>query len=226
MSTASGVEIWEWAEYYCPWCYITAVRMHDVASEYRDRVKFKIRAFPLEVYGSGPAPRDILEQEWWLAALQEPAAPFAPYRGDDFPTTTLPAFEAVWCAQLQDEDLAFDLDLRIRRAFFAESRNIGRRDVITELAAEVGLDMLSFTRRFESGEAREAVLEEGRIGKEQFHVRSTPTVMLADGTRLDLPIAPLEMRNRKIVSVGPLPCYGESCRAATRDLFEQALSRS
>jgi predicted DsbA family dithiol-disulfide isomerase len=26
-------EVWEWAEYYCPWCYITAVRLHRVQQE-------------------------------------------------------------------------------------------------------------------------------------------------------------------------------------------------
>ncbi len=28
MKTEASVELWEWAEYYCPWCYIAAVRLH------------------------------------------------------------------------------------------------------------------------------------------------------------------------------------------------------
>ena len=40
------------------------------------------------------APRDILEQEWWLAAIQEPEADFSRFAGDDWPNTTLPAFQA------------------------------------------------------------------------------------------------------------------------------------
>ncbi|HVB64514.1 MAG TPA: DsbA family protein [Nitrolancea sp.] len=223
--TATNVpEVWEWAEYYCPWCYITAVRLHQALPEYQGRVKLRIRPFPLEVLGGGPAPRDILEQEWWLAALQEPTAAFALYEGDDWPTTTLPAFEAFWCALQQDEALALNYDLRIRRAFFAESRNIGRREVLFELAEAVGLDMAAFLRTFESGKAREAVLAEGRIGKQQFGVRGTPTVMLADGSRLKPPIAFPKMQQRKIVAIGPLPCCGDGCRDATRGLFEQALA--
>jgi predicted DsbA family dithiol-disulfide isomerase len=100
--------------------------------EYEGRVR--VRPFPLEVAGSGPAPRDILEQEWWLAAIQEPAADFAPYEGDDWPTTTLPAFEATWFAFRQGEEVGSDYDLRVRRAFFAEGRNIGRREVLLEIA--------------------------------------------------------------------------------------------
>lgn len=191
--------------------------------EYRGRVRFRVRPFPLEVVGGEAAPRDILEQEWWLAALQEPAARFVPFQGDEWPTTTLPAFEAVWCATQQNEDSAHAYDLRIRQAFFAESRNIGRRDVLLALAEEVGLDMQAFVRAFDSGVARAAVLEECRVGQEQYRVRGTPTLMLADGTRLHPPIAFPVMRERKVVAVGKLPCCGEGCLDATRALVEQAL---
>ncbi len=194
--------------------------------EYQGRVRFRIRPFPLEVAGDeGAAPRDILEQEWWLAALQQPDASFAPFQGDDWPTTTLPAFDAVWCAAQQDESLAHAYDLRIRRAFFAESRNIGRREVLQALAEEVGLDMPAFVRDFDSGVARAAVLEECQMGRERYRVRGTPTLMLPDGTKLRPPIAFPVMRQRRVVAVGRLPCCGESCLAATRALIEQALQR-
>lgn len=192
--------------------------------EYQGRVRFRIRPFPLEVAGSeGAAPRDILQQEWWLAALQEPEAKFAPYQGDDWPTTTLPAFDAVWCAAQQDEKRAHTYDLRIRQAFFAESRNIGRREVLLALAEEVGLEMAALVRAFDSGAARAAVLNELRIGQEQYRVRGTPTLMLADGTRLRPPIAFPVMRERRVAAVGRLPCCGDGCLDATRALLEQAL---
>ncbi len=199
------------------------MRLHTIIPEYQGRVRLRIRPFPLEVADGEAAPRDILEQEWWLAALQEPQARFAPFQGDEWPTTTLPAFEAVWCATEQNEDLAHAYDLRIRQAFFAESRNIGRRDVLLALAEEVGLDMQAFVRAFDSGVARAKVLEERRIGQEQYRVRGTPTLMLADGTKLRSPIAFPVMRERKVVAVGKLPCCGESCLDATRALIERAL---
>src|SRR5215212_5295048 len=191
--------------------------------EYEGRVRVRMRPFPLEALGSGAAPRDILEQEWWLAAIQEPAADFAPYEGDDWPATTLPAFEAAWCAFRQGEEAGHDYDLRVRRAFFAEGRNIGRREVLLEVAEEAGLDLRRFERAFQSGEAREAVLEEGRLGKERYRVRGTPTLMLSDGTRLRHPITFPTIKERKVVGVKPLPCCGEGCLDATRDLFEDAL---
>jgi predicted DsbA family dithiol-disulfide isomerase len=193
--------------------------------EYRGRVRLRTRPFPLEVAGGEAAPRDILAQEWWLAALQEPAAAFAPYQGDDWPTTTLPASDAAWCAFQQGDAAGFDYDLRVRRAFFAQSRNIGRREVLLEIAQEAGLDLPAFTRALDSGAARAAVLEEARLGRERYGVRGTPTVMLADGTKLRHPIAFPRMHERRVVGVMPLPCCGEGCLDATRALFEQALQQ-
>jgi thioredoxin-related protein len=92
-----------------------------------------------------------------------------------------------------------------------------------ELANEAGLDMNHFTRLFNSGEAHTAVLEEGRLGKEIYKVRGTPTIMLADGKKLRHPMAYPNIENEKILSVGKLPCCGEGCYEATRALFEQAL---
>lgn len=224
MENGNIPEVWEWAEYYCPWCYVAAVRLHKIMPEYQGRVKLRQRAFPLELYGGGPPDRSELELEIWLAALQEPEAVFKPFK-EDWPATTLPAFEGAWCAFQQDEASGHDFDLRIRRAFFAEGRNIGQRKVILELAREAGLDMDHFTRLFNSGEAHTAVVEEGRLGKEVYSVRGTPTVMLADGKKLRHPIAYANIQNGRILSVGKLPCCGGGCYEATRALFEQALKR-
>jgi hypothetical protein len=198
------------------------VRLHKIIPEYQGRVRLVERAFPLEVYGGGPPDREELELEIWLAALQEPDAIFKPF-GRDWPATTLPAFEAAWCAFQQGETVGREFDLRIRRAFFAESRNIGKREVMLELAREAGLDMDQFTRYFNHGEAHTAVLDEGRRGQELYNVRGTPTIMLGDGTKLRHPMAYANIRDGKIISVGRLPCSGEGCYQLTRELFEKAL---
>ncbi len=191
--------------------------------EFRGRVTLRIRAFPLELIDGESAPRDILEQEWWLAAIQEPATHFAPYSGQDWPTTTLPAFEAAWCAARQGEDAFANFDLRVRRAFFGEGRNIGRPEVLREIAEEAGLDGTRFEQDFASGEARPAVIEEAKLGRERYRVRGTPTLMLADGTKLRHPIAYPHMEERRVVGVAAPPCCGEGCLEATRAMIEQAL---
>jgi predicted DsbA family dithiol-disulfide isomerase len=191
--------------------------------ELQGRATLRIRPFPLELIDGESAPRDILEQEWWLAAIQEPAAAFAPHSGDDWPTTTLPAFEAAWCAARQGEEALATYDLRVRQAFFSEGRNIGKWDVLREIAAETGLDRQRFDQDLAAGQARSAVVEEARLGRERYRVQGTPTLMLADGTKLRHPIAYPQMEERKVVGVAALPCCGEGCLEATRAVIEQAV---
>jgi predicted DsbA family dithiol-disulfide isomerase len=202
---------------------VAAVRLHAIMPELQGRATLRIRPFPLELIDGESAPRDILEQEWWLAAIQEPAAAFAPHSGDDWPTTTLPAFEAAWCAARQGEEALATYDLRVRQAFFSEGRNIGKWDVLREIAAETGLDRQRFDQDLAAGQARSAVVEEARLGRERYRVQGTPTLMLADGTKLRHPIAYPQMEERNVVGVAALPCCGEGCLEATRAVIEQAV---
>lgn len=223
MTESGPAEIWQWGEYYCPWTYVATARLRAVMPELQGRATLRLRPYPLELIDGYAAPRDILEQEWWLAAIQEPSAPFAPYRGDDWPTTTLPAFEAAWCAARQGDDAFADYDIRVRRAFFAEGRNIGKPEVLREIAEEAGLDLPHFDRDLASGQARPAIVEEARLGREQYRVRGTPTLMLASGKKLRHPLAYPDMEERQVVSVSALPCCGEGCLEATREIIERVL---
>lgn len=83
--------------------------------------------------------------------------------------------------------------------------------------------MNHFIHLLESGKGRAAVLTEGRLGKEMYNVHGTPTIMLANGTKLRHPIAYAQIKDDKILAVGKLPCCGNGCYAVTRDLFENAL---
>ena len=199
------------------------MRLHRIGKEYEDRVTVRTRFFPLELLRPGGPSRPLLEQEWWLAAIQEPTAAFAPYPVDDWPTTTLPAFDAVWAASRQGHVIGMDYDLRVRRAFFGEGRNIGRPEILLDIAREASLDVPRFQLDVGSQEARAAVVEESRIGREQFSVHGTPTLTLADGTHLKLPIAIPRIQAHRIVAIAPLECVGEACSDSFRALFERAL---
>jgi len=191
--------------------------------EYTGRVRVRERAFPLEVFTNEPPIREELEVEKWLAAQQESLAEFHPYEGATYPTTTLPAFDAAWCACQQGEQDGHDYDLRLRKAFFAQSRNIEKRQVLIEIAEEAGLDLARFTQQLDSGVARKHVLEEGQLGRDRYRVHGAPTIMLADGTKLRHPIPYPKMEHGKILQVAPLPCHGEGCLEITRGFFEKAL---
>lgn len=224
MSESLPVELWQWGEYYCPWTYIAVVRLRQVMPALEGRVTLRLRPYPLELIDGFAAPRDVLAQEWWLAAIQEPHAAFSAHSGDDWPTTTLPAFEAAWCAARQGEEAFADFDLRVRRAFFAEGRDIGSREVMHEIARESVLDRARFDSDFSSGAALPAVVEEARLGREQYRVRGTPTLMLSNGKKIRHPMAYPRMENDVITAISPLTCAGKDCIAATRANIEAALA--
>jgi predicted DsbA family dithiol-disulfide isomerase len=200
------------------------VRLHRIGKEYEGGVTLRTRFFPLELLRPGGPLRSLLEEEWWLAAIQEPEAQFTPYESDDWPMTTFPAFDAAWAASRQGIETGADYDMRIRRAFFADGRNIGRREVLLDIAREAAIDVARFEGDFDSPEARAAVTEESRIGREQFRVRGTPTLTLADGTHLRLPIAYPRIRDNRVVGIARLECVGDGCSDAMRGLFERALA--
>ncbi len=199
------------------------MRPRQVEKEYEGRVRVRTRAFPLQLLGAPVAPRGLLAEEWWLAAVQEPAAEFQAFTGDDWPTTTLPAFIAVRAVADEDEALAHELDMRVRRAFFAESQNIGKEEVLLELVRDVGGDPAHVARAFSDPVVRAAVEEEFQLGRTRYGVRGTPTLMLEDGTRLHMPMATPRIVNERIMGVHKQTCLGEECLQATRGLFEQAL---
>lgn len=199
------------------------MRLRQIEPEYEGRVRVRTRAFPLELFGRPAAPRGLLTEEWWVAAVQEPAAKFSAFTHDDWPTTTLPAFMAVHAVEKTDAHLAHLLDFRIREAFFAESRNIGKPDVILDLVREAGGDVPLVERALRDDSVREAVRAEWDRGRKEFGVRGTPTLMLEDKTRLHLPIAEPRAKDGHIISIGAITCIGDACREATRQLFEQAL---
>ena len=124
----------------------------------------RTRFFPLELLRPGGPSRQLLEEEWWLAAIQEPDAEFARYPEADWPTTTLPAFDAAWAARNQGSAVGTDYDLRVRRAFFAEGRNIGRPEILLEITREASLDLSRFQRDVASSDAMRSLFDRALVG--------------------------------------------------------------
>ena len=96
-------------------------------------------------------------------------------------------------------------------------------EVMLEIAQEAGLDMRRFERDFADPTVRAEVLDEAHRGYDAYDVRGTPTLMLEDGTFLHHAFATADFENDRISAVQPLPCCGDGCLDATRDLIKMAL---
>src|SRR2546422_5744951 len=90
--------------------------------------------------------------------------------------------------------------------------------VLLDLAREAELDLTRFQAQWESGAARTAVLAEATLGRERYGVRGTPTLTLADGTHLKVPIAFPRLEKRRVVGISQPPRGGAGGGRASHPL--------
>lgn len=154
------LEVLMYADYICPWCYISAVRLRRVANDFGDRIRFTWKAFPI-IFGNLPA-MPITEhsrRDRQKASAQEPAATFIDWPADKtYVSTSMRALEAMKCAIAQNRALADKYHWALYRAFFAQGEDISEPSVLIRIAAECGLDLNRLSRDFVTGMGQPAVM--------------------------------------------------------------------
>lgn len=173
-----------------------------------DRVRFDVRAFPLEVVNERPTPFTVLAREMATLCQVEPGAGWQPWANDPttWPVTTLPAMEAVEAAKEQGLEASEHLDAELRRAFFGASRCISMRDVILDVARGCGrVDADALAEALDDGRARRAMLEGYWAASDV--VKGSPHLFLPDGTDAHNP--GLEFHWEGAVGVGDVVIDGD-----------------
>jgi predicted DsbA family dithiol-disulfide isomerase len=175
----------------CPWAHIAVWRLNDARRRMRltDAVRFDHRVFPLELFNSQPTPRDELEAELDACMDIEPRAGWQRWSAPDwaYPVTMLPPMEAVQAAKEQSLEAQEELDIGLRRAFWAESRCVSLRHVILEVARDCEhVDLVQLADAMDSGRARHAIFEQWEIAKTDA-VQGSPHLFLADGWNAENP---------------------------------------
>jgi predicted DsbA family dithiol-disulfide isomerase len=165
------------------------VRLRTLQAELGGRLVIRWRAFPLR-----PAPdptatfqRTYREQAWRRCAdlARDTGVTYRMWERPDYPAWSLPALEAAKCVALQGDPLFEALHLRLYRAFFAESVNIGVREEVASVVRDLpGLDVDRFVADYEAGKGRAAVLEDYEAAMSEHGVRAIPTVVLGGGRRI------------------------------------------
>jgi predicted DsbA family dithiol-disulfide isomerase len=116
------------SDIWCSFAHIAIHRLHATRARLglEEQVSFDLRAFPLELLNDAPSPRPGTDSEVARMASLEPSAGWQLWQAKDwlYPSTTLPALEAVLAAKEQSLNASEQLDLGLRRAFWAESRCI------------------------------------------------------------------------------------------------------
>ncbi len=175
-----------WSDIGCPWAHLAVHRLHRARERlgFVDQVAFEHLAFPLELSNQSCTRKVMLEAELPVVGGLDPEAGWQLWQRRDWewPVTMLPPLEAVRAARLQSPRAAENLDRALRHAFWADSQCISMRHVILEIADGcAGVDAAVLTADFDSGVARQRVIDEWRRSMLD-DVKGSPHLFLPDGT--------------------------------------------
>lgn len=179
------------SDIWCAFGYLAVHRLHATRARLGldQRVRFEHRAFPMELLNGNPGSRPGSDSEVPTVGACAPEAGWQLWQSKDwlYPSSSLPALEAVQAARRQSASAAEDLDLMLRRAFWAESRCISNQTVILEAAARTStVDVDALRQALTWGTARPQVAEQAAVAASDAVVCS-PHLFLPDGTDIPNP---------------------------------------
>jgi predicted DsbA family dithiol-disulfide isomerase len=175
----------------CSFAHFAVYRLHQARRRLglEGQLWFEHRAFPLELFNRSVNERPGIDFEVAVVGGLEPAAGWELWQHPDwtYPVTMLPALEAVQAATAQGWHAAEQLDLALRRAFWAESRCISQHHVILEFAAATGaVDADRLAEMPDRRISRAAVMAQYRAAR-GGQVKRSPHLFLYDGTNVANP---------------------------------------
>ncbi|MET9694194.1 DsbA family protein [Streptomyces sp. NPDC006514] len=174
------------SDIWCSFAHIAIHRLHATRQRLglETQVSFDLRAFPLELLNDAPSPRPGTDSEVGRMASLEPAAGWQLWQAKDwlYPSTMLPALEAIQAAKEQSLAASEQLDLGLRRAFWAESRSVSHRKVILDVAAQTGVvDVTALEEALDDGRARSNLSGQTAVARTEA-VSCSPHLFLPDGS--------------------------------------------
>jgi len=137
---------------------------------------------PFELHPA-PAPTRKPEDNYLQTAWKQRIYPMAEKLGvymrlptvSPYPYTNL-AFQGLEFAK--DQGKGDEYNDAVFRAFFQQSRNIGRVDVLSDITKEVGLDSEQFRGALERGAYRDRVQQLLQTAYERVRVTAVPTMII------------------------------------------------
>jgi predicted DsbA family dithiol-disulfide isomerase len=193
-----------WSDLLCPFAHVAVHRLRRARERLGLPVRLDHHAFPLELF-NGPHPRRGTDTEAVGLGQVAPEAGFRVWTAADdlYPHTVLLAAEAVLAAKAQSAAAAEALDVALRRAFWLESRSVGHRQVILDIAAEAAetaetaeaadttdpgarLDVAALADALDSGRHRRELMADFAVARTDA-IPGSPTLRLPDGTTVTNP---------------------------------------
>jgi putative protein-disulfide isomerase len=194
--TEKMVEIIEFTDPVCTWCWGSEPVLRKLETRYGEQVRISyvmgglvqdITSFydGQNDIGGDPDRSNRNIARHWVEASERHGMPV---RSKGFKLftrehpSTYPQNIAYKAAQMQDPELAKRFLRRIREASAAEARLTNTTDVLLELASEVGLDIARFLDDFTNGPARKA-FEADLATTAKYGARGFPSFLLKYGEK-------------------------------------------
>jgi predicted DsbA family dithiol-disulfide isomerase len=196
MKNKNIIEIIEFTDPVCTWCWGSEPLLRKLETRYGDPLQVKfimgglvedIRSFydSRNDIGLDPANSNRQIARHWLEASQRHGMPvltegFSLF-SDEAPST-YPQNIAYKALQMESEVLANRFLRRIREATAAQARQTNKLEVMIELAAEVGADLSKFLERYSDGTAETAFRADLALVR-KYGVRGFPTFLVRFGEK-------------------------------------------
>ncbi len=175
-----------YSDLWCSFAHLAVHRLHTTRHRLGldTTVSFDHRAYPLELLNGSSSPRAGTDSEVAAIGRLDPDAGWRLWQAPDwaYPSTSLPALEAVQAAKEQGLPASEALDLGLRRAFWTQSRNISLRPDILAVATETKVvDADALADALDDGRARRQLMDQYHIARTGA-VTCSPHLFLPDGT--------------------------------------------
>lgn len=196
MRNQPTIEILAFTDPVCTWCWGSEPVLRKLETWYGGQLHIRyvmgglvedIRAFydRANDIGGDPERSNASIARHWLEASERHGMPvrvegFRLFTAET--VSTYPQNIAFKAAELTNPALAARYLRRMREASAAEARETGRREVLIELASEVGLDVAAFIGHLNDGSAEKAFREDIETTR-RYGVRGFPAFLFRYGER-------------------------------------------
>ncbi|MBP1764037.1 MAG: oxidoreductase [Firmicutes bacterium] len=196
MAEKKTVEIIEFTDPVCTWCWGSEPILRKLETRYGDQLTVKyvmgglvkdIREFYDSNNDIGGDPERSNKQiaKHWVEASERHGMPvkgegFCLF-SEDYPST-YPQNIAYKAVQMENAELADRFLRRMREASAAEAKQISKQEVLIELASEVGVDIAKFIARLTDGTAEDAFNNDLQTTR-QYRVHGFPSYLVRIGEK-------------------------------------------
>ncbi len=194
MKDESRLEVLAFTDPVCTWCWGSEPVLRKLVTWYGEALRIRyvmgglvedIRAFydRANDIGGDPEQANVQVARHWLEASERHGMPvriegFRLFTAET--VSTYPQNIAFKAAELTNPGLAGRYMRRMREAAAAEAREIGRQEVLIELASDVGLDLAAFIGHLKDGSA-EIAFQKDLEATRRYGVRGFPTFLFRYG---------------------------------------------